>query len=185
MGEKISPHLVGFISRKFLFFLFAVTSSFFVFSWFFVFRSTTGQPQFIDHNLLPNSKLFSMMENSEDSQILVQNENVDDKQDPPRENSIGKRESTVPLKVFMYDLPPEFHFELLDWKAEGGSVWPDIRTKIPGYPGGLNLQHSIEYWLTLDILLSTFRDPNGVYSAVRVLNSSEADVVFVPFFFFH
>ncbi|KAF9596250.1 hypothetical protein IFM89_008413 [Coptis chinensis] len=71
-----------------------------------------------------------------------------------------------------------------EWKAQGDSVWPAIKVKIPDYPGGLNLQHSIEYWLTfiLDLLSSSFRDQNGAYSAVRVVNSSGADVVFVSFF---
>ncbi|KAL5709383.1 hypothetical protein ACHQM5_020080 [Ranunculus cassubicifolius] len=104
---------------------------------------------------------------------------VDDKEDAP---TMKCDSSNVPLKVFMYDMPPEFHFELIDWKAEGDNVWPDIKTTIPHYPGGLNLQHSIEYWLTLDLLSSTIGNQNGGRSAVRVLNSSEADVVFVPFF---
>ncbi|XP_031126173.1 probable arabinosyltransferase ARAD1 isoform X3 [Ipomoea triloba] len=82
----------------------------------------------------------------------------------------------------MYDLPPEFHFGLLDWKPEGNNVWPDIRTKVPRYPGGLNVQHSIEYWLTLDLLYSEFVENTSGRTAVRVSNSSEADVVFVPFF---
>ncbi|XP_065852482.1 probable arabinosyltransferase ARAD1 isoform X2 [Euphorbia lathyris] len=94
----------------------------------------------------------------------------------------NKEDMNQPLKVFMYDLPPEFHFELLDWKSEGGSVWPDIKTKIPGYPGGLNLQHSIEYWLTLDLLASEIPVIPRANSAIRVRNSSEADVIFVPFF---
>lgn len=88
------------------------------------------------------------------------------------------------LKVFMYDLPPEFHFGLLGWsqQAQGDNVWPDVRTNIPRYPGGLNLQHSIEYWLTLDLLASTFADGRRQCSAVRVADSTKADVVFVPFF---
>ncbi|CAL1382455.1 unnamed protein product [Linum trigynum] len=87
------------------------------------------------------------------------------------------------LKVFMYEMPPEFHFELLGWKPEEpGRVWPDIKTHIPGYPGGLNLQHSIEYWLTLDLLASEFPEIPRAGSAIRVRNSSEADVLFVPFF---
>ncbi|XP_031126172.1 probable arabinosyltransferase ARAD1 isoform X2 [Ipomoea triloba] len=76
----------------------------------------------------------------------------------------------------------EFHFGLLDWKPEGNNVWPDIRTKVPRYPGGLNVQHSIEYWLTLDLLYSEFVENTSGRTAVRVSNSSEADVVFVPFF---
>ncbi|KAK6151418.1 hypothetical protein DH2020_014053 [Rehmannia glutinosa] len=87
------------------------------------------------------------------------------------------------LKVYMYDLPSEFHFDLLGWKSVGKkNVWPDIRAEVPEYPGGLNLQHSIEYWLTLDLLSSEFTENLNFRSAMRVNNSSEADVVFVPFF---
>ncbi|BBN68962.1 exostosin family protein [Prunus dulcis] len=93
-------------------------------------------------------------------------------------NTNGK----LALKVFMYDLPHEFHFGLLDWKPQGRSVWPDLQTKVPAYPGGLNLQHSIEYWLTLDILASELPNPPNVRTAIRVQNSSEADIIFIPFF---
>jgi len=44
------------------------------------------------------------------------------------------------------------------------------------------LQHSIEYWLTLDLLASEVPGIPRAGSAVRVRNSSEADVIFVPFF---
>uniref|UniRef100_M1B3T9 Exostosin family n=1 Tax=Solanum tuberosum TaxID=4113 RepID=M1B3T9_SOLTU len=81
----------------------------------------------------------------------------------------------------MYDLSPEFHFGLLGWKGNGKETWPnvDMQGKVPSYPGGLNLQHSIEYWLTLDLLSSNITRP---CTAIRVQNSSEADVIFVPFF---
>ncbi|KAH0709174.1 hypothetical protein KY284_010601 [Solanum tuberosum] len=85
------------------------------------------------------------------------------------------------LRVYMYDLSPEFHFGLLGWKGNGKETWPnvDMQGKVPSYPGGLNLQHSIEYWLTLDLLSSNITRP---CTAIRVQNSSEADVIFVPFF---
>ncbi|KAB1209453.1 putative arabinosyltransferase ARAD1 [Morella rubra] len=88
------------------------------------------------------------------------------------------------LRVYMYDLPPEFHFGLLGWKGRENQTWPNVNNpdQIPPYPGGLNLQHSIEYWLTLDLLLSHAPNVVGPCSAVRVKNSSEADVIFVPFF---
>ncbi|XP_078444455.1 putative arabinosyltransferase ARAD1 [Wolffia australiana] len=83
------------------------------------------------------------------------------------------------LRVFMYDLPPKFHFGLLGWKGREGQTWPDVAAGVfPSYPGGLTLQHSAEYWLTLD-LLSSHRHPKGV---IRETNSSLADIVFVPFF---
>ncbi|CAL4914182.1 unnamed protein product [Urochloa decumbens] len=89
------------------------------------------------------------------------------------------------LRVFMYDMPPEFHFGLLDWKPPGfgGGVWPDVRhaAGVPEYPGGLNLQHSIEYWLTLDLLASEQGAPTPC-AAVRVPRAADADVLLVPFF---
>ncbi|MQL96732.1 hypothetical protein Taro_029412 [Colocasia esculenta] len=87
------------------------------------------------------------------------------------------------LRVYMYDLPPTFHFGLLGWKGRAGQLWPDVSrvSSIPSYPGGLNLQHSIEYWLTLD-LLSSDSSVDRPCSALRVMNSSDADVIFVPFF---
>lgn len=152
------------------------------------------QSLLIDHNLLPNHKIFSTFHggnfasqsrNANSNPSITANRGIlEDQVEALRENTLlkGNRYSNVVLKVFMYDLPPEFHFELLDWKPEGKGFWPDIRTKVPEYPGGLNLQHSIEYWLTLDLLSSEFADPSITRSAIRVHNSSEADVVFVPFF---
>ncbi|KAK6123034.1 hypothetical protein DH2020_043230 [Rehmannia glutinosa] len=84
----------------------------------------------------------------------------------------------------MYDLPPEFHFGLLGWKGSANQTWPNVsdQMRIPSYPGGLNLQHSTEYWLTLDLLASNTENVVRPCSAIRVMNSSEADVLFVPFF---
>ncbi|KAL6555262.1 hypothetical protein OROGR_006520 [Orobanche gracilis] len=71
------------------------------------------------------------------------------------------------LKVYMYDLPFQFHFGLMGWRATGRSIWPDIRSEVPEYPGGLNLQHSIEYWLTLDLLNSELPKNLTGCSAIR------------------
>ncbi|OMP04795.1 Exostosin-like protein [Corchorus olitorius] len=88
------------------------------------------------------------------------------------------------LRVYMYDLPSEFHFGLMGWKGTANQLWPDVNdpSQIPPYPGGLNLQHSIEYWLTLDLLSSNTPNVVRPCAAIRVQNSSQADVVFVPFF---
>ncbi|KAL6647343.1 hypothetical protein ACP70R_014780 [Stipagrostis hirtigluma subsp. patula] len=92
------------------------------------------------------------------------------------------------LRVYVHDLPAEFHFGMLGWNGQGGggrAAWPDVRDAgaVPHYPGGLNLQHSVAYWLTLDILSSTLpeRYPGRPCVAVRVTNASLADVFFVPF----
>ncbi|CAH2067267.1 unnamed protein product [Thlaspi arvense] len=88
------------------------------------------------------------------------------------------------LKVFMYDLPSEFHFGILNWHSKGSEIWPDVKTisSVPSYPGGLNRQHSVEYWLTLDLLASEIPEIKRPCRATRVKNSVEADIVFVPFF---
>lgn len=88
------------------------------------------------------------------------------------------------LRIYMYDLPPKFHFELLDWKPEHNETWPDVSdpNRVPHHPGGLNIQHSVEYWLTLDLLSSNFKGAIRPCTVIRVVNSSEADFIFVPFF---
>ncbi|CAO2191574.1 unnamed protein product [Urochloa humidicola] len=112
---------------------------------------------------------------------------------------IGGREAgercnadTAALRVYVYDLPPEFHFGMLGWngkktKKTKVAAWPDMGDPraVPHYPGGLNLQHSVAYWLTLDILSSTSTSSSSddrPCIAVRVTNASLADVFFVPFF---
>ncbi|CAL5006034.1 unnamed protein product [Urochloa decumbens] len=100
------------------------------------------------------------------------------------------------LRVYVYDLPPEFHFGMLGWdggarkakntkSAAAVAAWPDVSDPraVPHYPGGLNLQHSVAYWLTLDILSSTSTTSSDrPCIAVRVTNATLADVFFVPFF---
>ncbi|KAH0723478.1 hypothetical protein KY285_006027 [Solanum tuberosum] len=189
MAER-NVHLMGFFGRKSLFSMFSITSILFMLSLLFVMRST-GHRHFFYLNVLPKSKVLALSEegysqSSSQSDYEVSNSNqvVSNKGTLEKYNVLKCNPSKQVLKVFMYDLPPQFHFELLGWKAEGKSVWPDIRKLVPTYPGGLNVQHSIEYWLTLDLLLSEFDDNlNGrSASAIRVHNSSEADVIFVPFF---
>lgn len=88
------------------------------------------------------------------------------------------------LKVYMYDLPPMFHFGMLGWKGRANQTWPDVSNpnRVPTYPGGLNLQHSIEYWLILDLLSSTIPGFKRPCTAIQVMDPNLADVFFVPFF---
>ncbi|MQL77800.1 hypothetical protein Taro_010224 [Colocasia esculenta] len=185
MAERI-PHSHGFASPKPLFLLFTVLSFLFILSWFF-FLGSTGRPHFIEHSLLPNAESLSVTKDEKSPARVRLGRNSSHPQSTVLAGEDGSSAVTCDpsgavLKVFMYDLPSEFHFGLLDWKPEGRSTWPDILKKVPEYPGGLNLQHSIEYWLTLDLLSSRFPDRSGPCSAIRVVDSREADVVFVPFF---
>ncbi|KAL1291965.1 hypothetical protein HN51_060441 [Arachis hypogaea] len=195
MIEKNVSSIKVIVSRKSLLLLFTMTSTLFLMSWFFVLHSTS-QPQSIDNKLIPNSRRFSNNNNDYatwtpekyvepsvgNRAILVNSKDASSSsQDSYDEGKCNKNNEEVVIKIFMYDLPSKFHFGLLDWK-EKNSVWPDIRGAIPGYPGGLNLQHSIEFWLTLDLLASEIPNAPKASAAVRVHNSSEADIIFVPFF---
>ncbi|KAH6824369.1 Exostosin family protein [Perilla frutescens var. hirtella] len=118
---------------------------------------------------------------SQDSQGFDRKK-VEEEPESYRRSSCDKRRAL--LRVYMYDLPPEFHFGLLGWRGSGNQTWPSVddRSRIPSHPGGLNLQHSAEYWLTLDLLASNTANVIRPCSAIRVKDSSKADVVFVPFF---
>ncbi|XP_042001095.1 probable arabinosyltransferase ARAD1 [Salvia splendens] len=160
------------VAYKSLFCWFLLTSSLFILS---LLRST-GQSHSVAFGILPSSTLFRFPDIWNLDESVGEGANWD-------KNSVKCGANVPMLRVFMYDLPSEFHFELLGVKGVGkNDVWPDIREKVPDYPGGLNLQHSIEYWLTLDLLSSEFTENLIGRSAVRVHNSSKADVVFVPFF---
>lgn len=147
------------LSMRSLIGLLSIGFTLFMLSWFLLLNSDV-RSRFIDYNLLPHSKNY-----------------ISNSCNP----SLMDHEQRASLRVFMYDLPSEFHFKLLYWKSEGKNPWPDIRLKVPEYPGGLNVQHSVAYWLTLDLLASEF-DNAGGRNVIRVHNSSEADVIFVPFF---
>ncbi|KAL9247092.1 hypothetical protein vseg_020560 [Gypsophila vaccaria] len=170
--QRSSPSLFLGVSHgtKRLFFWFTMTAFLFLLSWFFVLPST-GRSRYVLSPDLSNHVLSTVGFSSQIGSSVG-----------GRDCSRGGVGEKRVLKVFMYDLPPEFHFGILDWKPEGPSVWPDIRKDVPMYPGGLNLQHSIEYWLTLDLLFSEYSGVTRSRFAIRVHNSSEADVLFVPFF---
>ncbi|CAF1940550.1 BnaC05g48110D [Brassica napus] len=182
-----------FITRiSMIFLLISILS---VLSWFLI-LSSTDPNRVLDHITVsePTDSPLIIIKNSEKSP------QQNDAELPNPKNSGGAKTEEVketlqcnqkvsppsprPLKVYMYDMSPEFHFGLLGWKPERkGVVWPDVRVNVPHHPGGLNLQHSVEYWLTLDLLFSELpEDSRTSRAAIRVKNYTEADVVFVPFF---
>ncbi|MCD7452366.1 hypothetical protein HAX54_016294 [Datura stramonium] len=191
------------LSSRFLFYVIAI-------SVFLLIISSLSLFQFADNSFIPKS-VFSLILVNTTSVYLTSSSGKSKDPFLPAETSheqilktqelacktsrfsadsggLGIGESCGPeqalLKVYMYDLPPEFHFGLLGWKGSKDETWPSVSnpSQIPSYPGGLNLQHSIEYWLTLDLLSSHAPNINRPCTAVRVLNASEADVIFVPFF---
>jgi hypothetical protein len=100
-------------------------------------------------------------------------------------------ECSSPLKVFMYDLPRKYNLGMvkkddginqeLPWTDQ--EVAPALKTR-----WGVNRQHSVEYWMMLDMLQAD-HDPSHNHdgkeekkAAVRVKDPEQADVFFVPFF---
>ncbi|KAK6123319.1 hypothetical protein DH2020_042928 [Rehmannia glutinosa] len=174
------------------------------FSIFLLISSSLSLLEFNDSSLIPKSVLqFILVNNTSinpipnvkeaDTQKGPVNSPVFPYETPNPEKIIDEPEkhrkrqcdkSQALLRVYLYDLPPEFHFGLLGWKGSANQTWPNVSDQktIPSYPGGLNLQHSTEYWLTLDLLASNTENVVRPCSAIRVMNSSEADVLFVPFF---
>ncbi|KAI3444203.1 hypothetical protein Pfo_000868 [Paulownia fortunei] len=152
---------MGLLSHKSLFCMFLMTSLLLILSRFLVLRST-GRPHSLDLSILPNSNLLAMAESENLDTSSITSASVDEEQATRNKNPRKCDTNKQILKVFMHDLPFQFHFGLLGWRGGG--------------------RHSIEYWLTLDLLNSEFSKNLSGRSAIRVRNSSEADVVFVPFF---
>ncbi|KAL8130318.1 hypothetical protein V2J09_019473 [Rumex salicifolius] len=142
-------------------------------------------------SLLEDTNILSVDTNTPQNSELVSPENKTpvsnlklDTSESGEKNDLVCDTNQACIRVYMYDMPPEFHFGLLGWKAKNNEIWPDVSDlgQIPLYPGGLNKQHSVEYWLTLDLLASNKDNIARPCTSIRVENVSQADVVFVPFF---
>lgn len=117
-----------------------------------------------------------------------------------KETADSAEQSRGPLKVYMYDLPAQFNWGIIDesWegsrksgatnsKKSGATDGLDMNgTSYPLYPGSvMRKQHSIAYWLTLDLLSAAHHNATRAKwerAAVRVAEPEDADVFFVPFF---
>lgn len=114
--------------------------------------------------------------------------------------STSPASTACPLRVYMYDIPSRFNWDLIDSPLEtnpdstrndsGISDSPaEIvinRTAYPVYPGSAQRkQHSVAYWLTLDLLSEALHNASIATwrrAAVRVVRPEDAEVFYVPFF---
>lgn len=96
------------------------------------------------------------------------------------------------LRVYMYEMPPEFNWGLINIPPSG-HVAGDAAAAIeidgrayPFYPGSAGTkQHSVAYWLALDLLSAgghNVTSAGWARAAVRVFDPREAQVFFVPYF---
>ncbi|XP_024398479.1 probable arabinosyltransferase ARAD1 [Physcomitrium patens] len=96
---------------------------------------------------------------------------------------VGCHKDSAKLKVFLYDLPPKFHYGMIpEFTPEESQIWPRNVSNIPRYPGGLYQQHSPEYWLISDLVTSDMPERSTPCTAFRVKNWQIADVILIPFF---
>lgn len=137
-----------------------------------------------DDCVISNSSLLFPLTNNTSEHIANHINSLIPKTNVPKSSNKECNIDRALLKVYMYDLPPMFHFGMLGWKGEANQTWPDVSNpnQVPTYPGGLNLQHSIEYWLILDLLSSTIPGFKRPCTAIRVEDPNLADIFFVPFF---
>jgi hypothetical protein len=93
-----------------------------------------------------------------------------------------KTECSLPLNVYMYDLPRKYNMGLLK-KDDPNQELPWTNPVAPPWSldFGVNRQHSVEYWLMV-YLLNARDCKDGEMAAVRVKDPKQADVFFVPFF---
>ncbi|KAM7269785.1 hypothetical protein ACFE04_025282 [Oxalis oulophora] len=180
MSDKSSVLLFPYRHRFLLYLIITISIFLFIFSSIFIFNFTTTTT-----TTTTTSKLFNNINITSSSSDFLKPQLDKIKTTPwHNHNHITCDSTNAQLRVYMYDLPPEFHFGLLGWKANGNQTWPTLNS-IPPHPGGLNLQHSVEYWLTLHLLSSNtpnIYNINAPCTAIRVHNSTQADVIFVPFF---
>ncbi|GLT43579.1 hypothetical protein SLA2020_175180 [Shorea laevis] len=204
MSEK------GVVPSRFLFYIITISMFLLILSSVFLlqFSNTSFIPRSVFKLILLNNTSAYLKSNakgeqirfpffsSEDSQVSAEipnsceglsckNSNSEKEMFAPWQQKMKSCSTNwAPLRVYMYDLPFEFHFGLLGGKRKPTETWPNVNdpSSIPQYPGGLNLQHSMEYWLTLDLLASETSAAARPCGAIRVKNSSQADVFFVPFF---
>ncbi|KAK4264187.1 hypothetical protein QN277_025396 [Acacia crassicarpa] len=179
------------LPSRFIFCVIVVSMFLLVMSSIFLlqFRDQSFIPRSVFELILVNNTSFYFNPNTNKEGNIVSPFPSGDKKiqacDPKEQQRTMACDPTVALlRVYMYDLPPEFHFGILGWKGSKNQTWPhvDDPKQVPSYPGGLNLQHSPEYWLTLDLLSSNSAKVVRPCTAVRVQDSSQADVIFVPFF---
>jgi hypothetical protein len=92
--------------------------------------------------------------------------------------------SSCPLKVYVYDFPRKFNFGIMigDSSPNQDLPWGDDEP-LPFWPHrtGLRKQHSVEYWVFVD-LLDKHVGVEGERAVARVKTPEEADLFFVPFF---
>ncbi|KAG2384366.1 uncharacterized protein HKW66_Vig0148700 [Vigna angularis] len=83
---------------------------------------STYHPNHMEYNVIPNSKHLSALDGSK-YQMPKQNveSSFGNKKLVKHDEGKCHQNDELVIKVYMYDLPREFHFGLLDWKPNENS----------------------------------------------------------------
>ncbi|KOM51165.1 hypothetical protein LR48_Vigan08g199200 [Vigna angularis] len=86
---------------------------------------------------------------------------------------------SLPLRVYVYDMPPKFTYDLL-WLFKRTYRETSNLTSNGSPVHRLIEQHSIDYWLWADLIAP--QSKRLLNSVIRVQRQEEADLFYVPFF---
>ncbi|QCD88870.1 glucuronyl/N-acetylglucosaminyl transferase EXT2 [Vigna unguiculata] len=86
---------------------------------------------------------------------------------------------SLPLRVYVYDMPPKFTYDLL-WLFKRTYQETSNLTSNGSPVHRLIEQHSIDYWLWADLIAP--QSKRLLNSVIRVHRQEEADLFYVPFF---
>lgn len=89
------------------------------------------------------------------------------------------REGPFPLRVYVYDMPSKFTFDLL-WLFHNTYQETANLTSNGSPVHRLIAQHSIDYWLWADLIAP--ESERQLKTVVRVHRQEEADLFYIPFF---
>lgn len=89
------------------------------------------------------------------------------------------REGLFPLRIYVYDMPSKFTFDLL-WLFHDTYHETANLTSNGSPVHRLIEQHSIDYWLWADLIAS--ESERQLKTVVRVHRQEEADLFYIPFF---
>ncbi|KAF3564315.1 hypothetical protein DY000_02018802, partial [Brassica cretica] len=95
-----------------------------------------------------------------------------------RENRLLDEDPVYPVKVYVYEMPKKFTFDLL-WLFRNTYKETSNATS-NGSPTNRTGTHSVDYWLWADLISP--ESERRLKSVVRVHKQEEADLFYVPFF---
>uniref|UniRef100_M4CWI7 Exostosin GT47 domain-containing protein n=1 Tax=Brassica campestris TaxID=3711 RepID=M4CWI7_BRACM len=188
-GKQQNHHrtLPRFRSKTIIFTL--IISSFSLLVILFTFPSSPNPPvrietsfvasleQFLIHNapkLNPPSRDDTVRGEKEDDDVRKLDEMVFE-----RENRLLDEDPVYPVKVYVYEMPKKFTFDLL-WLFHNTYKETSNATSNGSPVHRLIEQHSVDYWLWADLISP--ESERRLKSVVRVHKQEEADFYYVPFF---